>query len=83
MQLEGDDILTALNAVLNTLQVCFLGYLAAKYQSGPTDERLAKVKVSEPHKRSRSKTKGGCRPTERRLVRIFRQIARVSAAFRS
>jgi hypothetical protein len=26
------DFLTALNAVLNTLQVCFLAYIAAKYQ---------------------------------------------------
>lgn len=30
--MAGEDVLTALNALLNTLQVCFLAYLAAKYQ---------------------------------------------------
>lgn len=31
---SGADVLTAFNALLNTMQVCFLAYLAAKYQ-GP------------------------------------------------
>lgn len=29
---SGADLLTAFNAFLNTLQVCFLAYIAAKYQ---------------------------------------------------
>jgi hypothetical protein len=32
---SGNDLLVAFNAMLNTLQVCFLGYLAAKYQRPP------------------------------------------------
>lgn len=28
---SGADLLTAFNALLNTLQVCFLAYIAAKY----------------------------------------------------
>lgn len=30
---SGADLLTAFNALLNTLQVCFLAYIAAKYQN--------------------------------------------------
>jgi hypothetical protein len=30
--LSGADVLTAFNALLNTAQVCFLAYIAAKYQ---------------------------------------------------
>lgn len=33
--LTGEQALTAMNALLNTLQVCFLAYLAAKYQRPP------------------------------------------------
>lgn len=29
---SGADLLTAFNAMLNTLQVCFLAYIAARYQ---------------------------------------------------
>jgi hypothetical protein len=36
---DGNDILVAFNAALNTLQVCFLGYLAAKYQRPPAAAR--------------------------------------------
>lgn len=34
--LSGEQALTAMNALLNTLQVCFLAYLAAKYQRPPS-----------------------------------------------
>jgi hypothetical protein len=36
---DGNDVLVAFNAALNTLQVCFLGYLAAKYQRPPAAAR--------------------------------------------
>jgi hypothetical protein len=29
---SGADLLVAVNAILNTLQVCFLAYIAARYQ---------------------------------------------------
>lgn len=34
VELSGADVLTAFNAFLNTMQVCFLAFIAAKYQGG-------------------------------------------------
>lgn len=32
LTVDGTDLVTIFNGLLNTLQVCFLAYLAAKYQ---------------------------------------------------